>query len=370
MENLDLEEIRQAIDRVDSQLAKLFEERMNIVLQVAAYKKAHELPVKDTERENLVLAKCKDRVNNPAYVKGLQKIMQQIMDTSCDLEEVILGNAEIIPVGYQGVPGAYSHLAMQEFFAGQVIEEINYTLFEDVVQAVREGKIKYGVLPIENSSTGGITEVYDLVRRYDCFIVGEKCLKIEHHLLAYPGTKLEDITEVYSHPQGFAQCRQFFKNYPAMKQVAYFNTAKGAELVSQKQTNYMAAVAGKQAAERYGLSIVAPSINANKNNYTRFFVIAKTQKVDVSADKITLVVALKHEAGSLYKLLGHFNECGLNLLNIESRPIEGKSWEYFFHIDVSGNLQEDKVKEAMRRISAEATECKILGNYVADRVAK
>ncbi|MGL5206315.1 MAG: chorismate mutase [Acidaminococcaceae bacterium] len=379
MKKLDLAEIREKIDRIDAEIAKLFEERMNAVHDVAEYKKEKKLPIRDRAREAIVLDNCKKRVQNSAYADGLRKIMAQIIDISCRQEEEVLQSEptkkivvraidEKIAVGYQGVPGAYSHLALQKYFAGINVEEHNYTLFEDVAQAVKDGEVAYGLLPIENSSTGGITEVYDLVRRYDCHIVGEKCVKIEHNLLAYPGTSLDKIREVYSHPQGFAQCRPFFKQYPEMMQIPYFNTAKGAELVSMKKTDYMAAVAGRQAAELYGLEILAGNINANTNNYTRFFVIAGEAQEIPEADKITLVVSLKHETGSLYNLLGHFYHNGLNMLNIESRPIEGTPWEYFFHIDVSGNLHDANVKKAIAEVEGNSTYCKVLGNYVGDKI--
>jgi len=379
MKELNLAEIRERIDLIDSEIAKLFEERMNAVHEVAEYKKTKQLPVRDKAREEIVLNNCKKRVQNSAYADGLRKIMAQIIDISCRQEEEYL-QSEVsskaaaqphgakIFVGYQGVPGAYSHLALHKYFAGANIEEHNYTLFEDVAQAVKEGEVTYGLLPIENSSTGGITEVYDLVRRYDCHIVGEICVKIEHNLLAYPGTSLDKVTEVYSHPQGFAQCRPFFKQYPKMMQIPYFNTAKGAELVSIKKTDYMAAVAGRQAAELYGLEILASNINANTYNYTRFFVIASEMQEIPNADKITLVVSLKHEPGSLYHMLGSFYHNGLNMLNIESRPIEGKPWEYFFHIDVSGNLHDANVKKAIAEVENSSTYCKVLGNYVGDKI--
>ncbi|MFA7067410.1 MAG: prephenate dehydratase [Acidaminococcaceae bacterium] len=378
-EKLDLGKIRTDIDRIDEEIAHLFEERMETVNKVAEYKKANNLPVRDEAREAVVLGKCKQRVQNSAYADGLRKIMAQIMDISVDQEKKLLAETKarksviwsqgtVVPVGYQGVAGAYSYLAVKKYFAKADISISNYMLFEDVTKAVREGKIKYGVLPIENSSTGGITEVYDLIRQYNCYIIGEQCIKVEHNLMAWPGTKLENITEVYSHPQGFSQCRPFFRQYPKMQQIPYFNTAKGAELVSKEKTNYMAAVTSKEAASIYGLEILAAGINANTNNYTRFFIIAAEPVKSKEANKITMVVALKHEPGSLYRLLSYFQAGGLNLLNIESRPIEGKSWEYFFHIDVSGNLEESPVQEALEKIKKEATECKILGNYIADKI--
>lgn len=378
MEKLDLENIRKKIDEIDAELAVLLEERMKKVLEVAAYKKANNLPVRDKAREAVVLAKSVERLKNPDYASALKKIMTQVIAVSCEQEDTVLRHEakhpelahnaeETLRIGYQGVPGAYSHLAVEKYFVGCRRSERNYMLFEDVAQAVREGEIDYGLLPIENSSTGGITEVYDLIRRYGCSIVGEKCIKIEHHLLACPGASLEKIREVYSHPQGFAQCRAFFRQYPQMAQIPYYNTAKGAELVSTKKTDYMAAVAGIQAAELYGLEVLAAGINANSANYTRFFVIADKQQETEGADKITLVVSLKHEPGSLYRMLGAFYNNGLNMLSIESRPIEGKPWEYFFHIDVSGNLGDGNVKKALREVGECCSYFKVLGNYVGDK---
>lgn len=273
---------------------------------------------------------------------------------------------QTIPVGYQGVPGAYSHLALRQYFAGRPVEARNYMLFEDVINAVMKGEIRYGVLPIENSSTGGITEVYDLVRRYGAFIVGEKIVKVEHCLLAWPGAKLEDIREVYSHPQGFSQCRTFFKEHPAMRQFNYFNTAKAAELVAEKKTGYMAAVAGAQAAEQYGLAILARGINTNQSNYTRFIVISRERELVPEADKITLIVSLKHQPGSLYRVLSHFARYQINMTNIESRPIPGRPWEYYFHMNITGHLTDPAVRQALADLPEDTTECKILGNYPAD----
>lgn len=277
---------------------------------------------------------------------------------------------ETIPVGYQGVPGAYSHLALQTYFAGKPVDARNFMLFEDVIQAVMEGKVRYGVLPIENSSTGGITDVYDLVRRYGASIVGEKIVKVEHCLLACPGAKLEGITEVYSHPQGFSQCQVFFKEHPAMRQFNYFNTAKAAELVAQKKDPHMAAVAGAQAAEQYGLAILARGINTNQSNYTRFIILSRQRELVPEADKITLIVSLKHQPGSLYRVLSHFARYRINMTNIESRPIPGRPWEYYFHIDITGHLTDPAVQKALGDLPEDTTECKILGNYPADHGKK
>lgn len=372
MEKLDLEAIRRRIDKIDAQLVAALEERMEAVLEVAAYKKQQGLPVLDAAREAQVLSKACMRLQHKEYAPAVTAMMTTIMEQSRALEHVLLAEPRVLPqeevmeVGCFGMPGSYSHQALERYFAGQHINRHHYALFEDVVQAVKNGEIKYGVLPIENSSTGGITEVYDLLRHHDCSIVGEQCVKIEHNLLGVQGAKLEDVTTVYSHPQGFAQSKEFFHQYPQMELVPYFSTSKSAETVREKQDKHLAAVAGKQAAEMYGLQILAANINYNSNNYTRFIVISNEAEQAPNANKITVVVAVKHEPGSLYRTLGHFYHSGLNIMNLESRPIEGKSWEYFFHIDLVGNLREERVRQALEQLSDSCAYCKILGNYPAD----
>lgn len=378
MTGIDLNSLRERIDAIDSDMGRLFEERLEIAREIAEYKKEHNLPLRDAEREKKVLQKSTGRARNPLNKSALARLAAQIIELSCAAEEDVLvpeqGSAgvEILPqtadvvIGYQGVPGAYSNLALHSFFNERQFEERSYTLFSDVVKALERGELTYGVLPIENSSTGGINEVYDLLRHFDCYIVGEKCLKIEHNLLACPGSTLEQITEVYSHPQGFAQCAPFFRRQQQMKQIPYFNTAKAAEMVAAKQDKTLAAVASAQAAAIYGLEILAADIHANAKNYTRFIIVGKRAEQSPKADKITMVVALEHQSGSLYNLLGCFAKHGLNMLNIESRPMEETTWEYFFHIDFSGNLGQTEVQSALREIKANSTYCKILGNYTAD----
>ena len=204
------------------------------------------------------------------------------------------------------------------------------------------------------------------MRRCGASIVGEKIVKVEHCLLGLPGAKLEDITEVYSHPQGFSQCQAFFKAHPAMQQFNYFNTAKAAEMVARKKDIHKAAVAGAQAAGPYSLTILARGINTNQSNYTRFIIISRQQELAADADKITLIVSLKHQPGSLYRVLSHFARYQINMTNIESRPIPGRPWEYYFHMDITGHLTDQAVQNALADLPEDTTDCKILGNYRAD----
>ena len=370
----DLTKLRQEIDRLDAILTDTMEKRMDVVQQVAAYKDARNMQVLDREREEQVIAKVVGMLKNPAYAPHMKQIMEKIMETSRNLQIDILAanikqkeqNADPIRVGYQGVKGSFSHQALEDYFADIAKVEMNFVHFEDVVTAVKNHEIKYGVLPIENSSTGGITEVYDLVRKYDCHIVGEKIIKVDQNLLGLPGASIDNLKQVYSHPQGLEQSREFFRKHPAIELIPFFNTARSAQMVSESGDPAKGAVASRQAAKLYGLEILAANINYNSANRTRFIIIADQPEHRPDADKITVVIATRHEPGSLYKVLQHFYKGGLNMLNLESRPMEGRSWEYFFHIDLTGNLSDPKVRQGLQDVAEYSAYCKILGNYVAD----
>lgn len=368
MQELDLETIRKDIDRMDQQLAEVLENRLQLVMQVAAYKKAKGLPVKDKAREAKVIDKVAGFLENKDYSVAVKNIMRGIIDQACVLEETALAegaNNYEYQVGCFGPEGSFTHQALRDYFDGKKYHRHHYNTFEEVIASVTDGSMDYAVLPIENSSTGGITEVYDLLRQYDCSIVGEQCVKIEQNLLGCEGATLQTIKTVYSHPQGLKQCKEFLRDYPEIEQVPYFSTSKSAEEVAEKQDITIGAIAGRQAAELYKLKIIAPAINSNSNNYTRFVIIAKTPEISADANKITLLVAVKHETGSLYKMLASFYHMGLNMLNLESRPIVGKTWEYFFYIDVTGNLSDPLVADVMDEVREKSTYCKILGNYRA-----
>ena len=270
---------------------------------------------------------------------------------------------KILRVGCYGAKGSYTFEVMEQQFGDQQREESYFPLFEDVIQAVKEGYIDYGVVPIENSSTGGITEVYDLIRRYNCAVVGEQIVKIEHNLLALPGTKLEDIDTVFSHPQGFAQCRPFFNKHRNWTLKPYFSTSRSAEKVAEDKKKNQAAVASKTAARLYGLEVIAENIFFNSSNYTRFFIIGPKMEITEKSDKITLVLAVRHEPGALYHVLGYFFYGGMNMTHLESRPMEGRPFEYFFHIDVMGRLEDPANAQTLRGLKSMSTYFHILGNY-------
>lgn len=382
MSDLNLEEIRKKIDEVDKGLTRLFEERMDLVIQVAQYKKENHQKIFDSEREKRVIEKNKAYLKDHEYDRALEAFYNGLMAVSRKFQakqifssreadeeysalEKLIDNASTPihnpKVVYQGVPGAYSEEAMVSIF-GEEVQSTNVKEFEDVFKKLKEEDIDYGVLPIENSSTGSITEVYDFLREYGYYIVGETSIKVDQNLLALPGASLDDIKEVFSHQQGLSQSEAFLKEHDWI-QTAFRNTAESAKLVSEKKDRSLAAIASRRAAHLYGLDILAPSINFNSNNSTRFIVIGKRLEIDGSSNKISIIFSAPHKAGSLYGALSYFAENNLNMLRIESRPVVGKSWEYFFYIDFEGNLRDPVLKKAVAQIEGNSTYFKLLGNY-------
>ena len=266
-------------------------------------------------------------------------------------------------VGYQGVPGAYGEQAAYSYFKGEWQELIPHEAFEDVIEALEEGRIDYGVLPIENSSAGEILDTYDFMRSKEIYIVGEQAIRIEHNLLGVPGSTLEDIKEVYSHPQGLSQSKLFIKEHEQMKPCPFINTAAACQYVAEMGDQTKAAIGSKRAGELYGLDVLASDIQYSKNNFTRFVILAKHMEIKERSNKISILFSTEHKSGSLYNILGHFAYNGLNLLKIQSRPMLEKKWEYFFFADLEGNLEDVNVLVALSKIIEQCSHFKILGNY-------
>ncbi len=389
MEELDLGKIRQEIDSIDRELVRLFEARMDTVIKVAKYKEKNNQPVLDKSRESLVIDKAKSFLKDDHYKKPVEEFFENIMAISRRLqaqlifsgdreavkeiknveplevelsENTVNSKSKDVKVCYQGVPGAFSESALIEYF-GADTERINVDDFEDVFKSLKEGSCDYGILPIENSSTGGVSEVCDLLRKYGLYIVGEKSIKIEQNLLGLKDSDISDIKEVYSHSQGLGQSSEFLKSHREWTLMTYRNTAESAKLVSESNDKSKAAIASTRAAELYGLKILARNINNNTNNHTRFIVIGRNLEVDKESNKISIVFSAPHRPGALYSALSHFAENNLNMQRIESRPIAEKSWEYFFYIDFEGNINDDRIKYVIEKIKDNSMYFKLIGNY-------
>lgn len=265
-------------------------------------------------------------------------------------------------VGFQGVSGSFSEQALFAYF-GHDVDTYPVNVFEDVFTELENNRIDYGVLPIENSSTGAISQVYDLLNKYTCYIVGETCVKVNHHLLGIKGAQIHDIEEIYSHPQAFEQSSNFLKQYPQWKIIPYYNTAKSAEFVEKQGSKAIGAIGSEKAAEIYHLDILAANINSNATNTTRFVVIGKELARKDTLNKVSIVLSTEHKAGCLYNVLRHFAENHINMLKIESRPIQDIPWEYFFYIDFEGNLKDEVIQTAIASMKKDSHYFKILGNY-------
>ncbi len=381
----ELERLRDEIDKIDMELVALFEKRMERVLKIGEYKKNSNIQILNQSREIEVLEKNISRLKNKAFKRETKDFLNRVMEISRDLQRkcVMEDNSFLLEnkgkgyhscaldvklrVGYQGEGGSFSEEALIQHF-GSEVDTYNVREFEDVFEALKNDKIDYGVLPIENSSTGGISEVYDLLREYGFYIVGERCIKVEHNLAALKDTKLEDIVEVYSHPQAFRQCREFFKEYPHINLIPFKNTAISAKYVSEEKSSNKAAICSGKAAELYGLEMIRSNINCNKENHTRFIMIGKDIEVHEVSNKISIVTTTSHTPGALYRILGYFTRNNLNMMKIESRPIIDRSWEYFFYIDFSGNLKDEAVKMTIKQIRENSSYFKLLGNYVGHKI--
>ena len=376
---VDLKESREKIDRIDRQIAELFEERMTVAADVAAYKRSTGKKVFDPVREDEKIKALREMTDNGFNKTGIEDLFRQIMSISRKYQYNVLGTENDLKQVFRqvnsfdvdsdtrivcfGEHGAYTEQAMEEVF-GKDITAINKSTFKDVMETVAGGEAKFGVLPIENTSTGGITDIYDLLLDYDVTIVAEHVVKVEQALMGLPGTSIEDIKMVYSHPQGLMQCAKFLEEHPGILTKTYSSTSAAAKKVAEDGDKSQAAIASSRAADIFGLDIIKEKINYESKNYTRFIIISN-QKIFLSnANKISLSFEIKHQAGALYNMLSNFYYNGLNLTKIESRPIENRNWEYRFFVDVEGNLNQPEVGNALAGISEFASKLAVLGNVV------
>ncbi len=380
---LDLNQIRQEIDTIDNQIVSLYKQRMEKAKQVAEYKISVGKPVLDKEREKQKIEALTKQADSQFNKHGIEELFSQIMAISRKLQYQILeqhgaleqvsfekvnntketaNKKQQIKVVFQGVEGAYSHVAMNQYF-GTDIESFHVQTWEEAMEAVQKEAADFAVLPIENSSAGMVGDVYDLLVKYNNTIVGEVYIKVQHALLGLPGATIKQIKTVYSHPQGLMQCGEYLSKHKHWNTISQLNTAVSAVKVLNDNDITQAAIASEFAGQLYGLSILEKQINDNKSNTTRFIIVTKNKIYEENAKKVSICLEIAHESGSLYNILSHFIFNNLNMTKIESRPIKDKPFEYRFFIDFEGNLSDSSVKNALQGINAEVSMLKILGNY-------
>lgn len=374
---MDLLELRRQIDEIDSQIVELYEKRMDVCTQVAEYKIETGKRVFDKVREDEKIREIKGMAHNDFNSQGLSELFEQIMSMSRKLQYRLLaergsmGNLPFIGVDslggekarvvFQGAEGAYSQAAMVSYF-GEEVNSFHVETFRDAMTAIDEGSADFAVLPIENSTAGIVSEIYDLLAEFENYIVGEQIIKIEHCLMGVSGTKLSDIRTVYSHPQSLMQSARFLSSND-WQQISMQNNAFAARKVAEDKDISQAAIASEYAARLYGLTVLKKGVNDSSTNSTRFIIVTNQKIFLRDAKKVSICFEIPHESGSLYHMLSHFIYNHLNMNRIESRPIEGRNWEYRFFIDFDGNLADSSVKNALRGLREEARNLRILGNY-------
>lgn len=378
----ELDDYRAKIDEIDSQLVPLFLRRMAVTKKVGEYKKERGLPVLDSNREKEVLAAKTALVSDPGEMADVAALYESIMAISRRQQQALIGNRTGDPgyaqwhkildtrrqsvdspqVVYQGEPGAYSEEAAVGFF-GEDVQTRGLAWFDDVFLALAKGEADYAVLPIENSSTGSIRQVYDLLAQYDFFLVGEWQVKVEHCLAALPGVGIEDIQTVYSHEQGLMQCDKFLDGHRNWERVPVLDTAGSARQVAATNDQTAGAICSRRAAKLYGLNILACPINHNTSNFTRFVVVSPVPELRQGRNKAVAEFTLPHRAGSLHEILTIFAVHGLNLMKLESRPLLGREWEYRFFVEFAGDLTAPDMDGVLHELGQLAADLRILGNF-------
>lgn len=376
---MDLTEIRNKIDEIDSKLLPLFLERMSLSKEVADYKKENGLPVLNRTREREILKKITEQSGDMeqfshrlystifelsrAYQETLVSddlpFYKEIQEAACNIKTSFPKTGTI---ACQGVEGANSQLAADKMFPrGNLVFFKN---FEGVFDAVESGLCDFGIIPIENSSNGSVRETYELLLKKNVHIVRSERMNIRHELLAKKGTRLEDIKEIRSHIQAIGQCSKFLKQLgDGVKIVPCENTAMAAQYASQCEKEGVAAIASHENATIYGLETVSASIQDSDNNYTRFICIAKDMQLYSGADRISIILTLEHKPGALYNVLSKLAALEVNLLKIESCPIVGHDFEFMFFLELSASITDEKAVGMLQSLAQSCDTFTFLGNY-------
>ena len=376
---MDITELRGEIDKIDKELLRLFCARMEVSAQVADYKRERNLPIYVPAREREILQNVAEKAG-PEFASDARILYATILELSRgyqakrngketalfrEITAAIEQTPRLFPrapmVACQGVEGAYSQLACEKIFQSPMI--LYFKSFEGVFNAIEKGMCQYGVLPIENSTAGSVNQVYDLMIQHHFSIVRTFRLKVDHNLLVNPGTKLEDVREIYSHQQAISQCAGFLSKLPNVNVVAVENTAVAAQMVASSGRKDVAALSSRSCAQLYGLENIAPSIQDKGNNRTRFICISKNLEIYPGADRTSIMMILPHKPGALYMVLARFYTLGINMTKLESRPLPDREFEFMFYFDLETSIYSQEFVQLMCELDDFCEEFKYLGSY-------
>ena len=376
---MDLMELREQINEIDREMLDLFLRRMQVSSNVAEYKRQNGLPVLDAARERELLANIARQAGEDldeyaivlySTILSLSRSYQHKKLSPDSKYGAIIENArettaKLFPekarVACQGVEGAYSQIAASKMF--KIPSILYFSSFDGVFAAIESGMCEYGVLPIENSTAGSVKRVYDLMVDHNLYVVRSMRVKIDHNLLAKPGTKLSDIKEIFSHEQAIDQSAAFLRTFKDVKVTVCPNTAVAARMVAESERNDVAALSSRDCAELYGLESLANSVQDKSNNYTRFICVAKNPQIYPGADRTSIMLVTPHKPGALYNVLARINALGLNLLKLESRPLPEREFEFMFYFDIEGSPYSPELLELISELESDSEEFKYLGTY-------
>ncbi len=350
-----LDKARININAIDEQMAKLFEQRMEAVEEVVAYKIQTGKEVLDRSREQMIKDKNVQYIQNEKYKESYMDFFTHTLQVSRDYQKRLISKNK---VAYGGIEGAFSYIATKQLFPHNPLYA--YPTFDEVVKNVETGVVEYGVIPFENSSTGEVNETALILKEAKVYITGTYDLKITQNLLGVKGTTLSDIKKVYSHPQGISQCQLFLKGRD-IEVIPYSNTALAAKLVSELQDPSIAAIASKETAQLYDLDIVVEEINTNKDNTTRFIIIHK--QALPSGTHFQMLFSTKNETGGLAKAINTIAQCGFNMESLKSKADPNDAWCYYFHVEIEGNLNSEAAKDMLTQLHTHCMDIKLLGCY-------
>ncbi len=376
---MKIEELRNKIDNIDTELVRLLKERLSVAASIAEYKKENNLPVLDRSRERALLNKVSKEAG-AEFENEARTFFYDLMGVSRAYQSKLLGvrssyggkiaeaietTDKIFPesamVACQGVEGAYSQQACEKVFSNPTIVYLNS--WEGVFHAVESGFCRYGILPLENSNAGSVNRIYDLLAQFNFSIVRSTRLHVNHSVLAKKGAKIEDIKEVYSHEQAINQCSEYLATLKNVKVHVCENTAMAAKFVAESDRNDVAALSSKKCAELYNLSVLKEAVQNDGNNYTRFICISKNLEIYPGATKTSLMIVAPHKPGSLYNILSKFNALGINVIKLESRPIPGSDFEFMFYFDIDVSVYSEKFQVLLGQLEADAEKFQYFGSY-------
>lgn len=376
---MDLAELRQEIDKIDDSLVSLFGARMDIAAKIAEVKKQTGAPIFVPARERKKLQEVAEKAG-PEMANYTRVLYSMLFELSRSYQSKHIGTLsplyhritqaientpKLFPqapmVACQGVEGAYSQIACEKIFKNPFI--FYFKTFEAVFDAIEQGMCPYGILPIENSTAGSVNKVYDLMIQHNFSIVRTFRLKVDHNLLVNPGTRLEDIKEIYSHEQAISQCGDFLQGLPGVNIIPVGNTALASEMVSKSGRKDVAALSSRACAELYGLECLASNVQDKGNNRTRFICISKNLEIYPGADKTSIMMILNHKPGALYKVLARLYTLGINVTKLESRPIPDREFEFMFYFDLETSIYSEEYIQLMCELDELCEEFKYLGSY-------